>query len=139
MEYLLFVLYFSFFLCLCALVCLYFSGCQEMTYRHEGRRRCPGSVPAAGCPLPGGGLGGEAEGGWSGGGLVTLGLPLSPAVPCDRLRASSSGYPSVTGVLYTFQAFPPTVWLLGKGSQQGKTWQPEGLSPCGEKVWGGSR
>lgn len=39
MEYVLFVLYFSFFLCLCALVCLYFSGCQEMTYRHEGRRR----------------------------------------------------------------------------------------------------
>lgn len=36
MEYILFVLYFSFFLCLCALVCLYFSGCQEMTYRHEG-------------------------------------------------------------------------------------------------------
>lgn len=38
MEYLLFVLYFSFFLCLCTLVCLYFSGCQEMTYRHEGER-----------------------------------------------------------------------------------------------------
>ncbi|XP_063086270.1 uncharacterized LOC128125818 homolog [Cavia porcellus] len=38
MAYVLFVLYFSFFLCLCALVCLYFSGCQEMTYRHEGRR-----------------------------------------------------------------------------------------------------
>jgi hypothetical protein len=37
MEYILFVLYFSFFLCLCALVCLYFSGCQEMTYRHEGK------------------------------------------------------------------------------------------------------
>ncbi|XP_070362366.1 uncharacterized protein [Equus asinus] len=36
MEYVLFVLYFSFFLCLCALVCLYFSGCQEMTYKHEG-------------------------------------------------------------------------------------------------------
>lgn len=36
MEYILFVLYFSFFLCLCALVCLYFSGCQEMTYKHEG-------------------------------------------------------------------------------------------------------
>lgn len=47
MEYVLFVLYFSFFLCLCALVCLYFSGCQEMTYRHEGRR------PAVrGKPLP---------------------------------------------------------------------------------------
>lgn len=39
MEYVLFVLYFSFFLCLCALVCLYFSGCQEMTYRHEGKQR----------------------------------------------------------------------------------------------------
>ena len=38
MEYILFVLYFSFFLCLCALVCLYFSGCQEMTYKHEGKR-----------------------------------------------------------------------------------------------------
>ena len=37
MEYILFVLYFSFFLCLCALVCLYFSGCQEMTYKHEGK------------------------------------------------------------------------------------------------------
>ncbi|KAM9086799.1 uncharacterized protein AAG666_014800 [Megaptera novaeangliae] len=36
MEYILFVLYFSSFLCLCALVCLYFSGCQEMTYKHEG-------------------------------------------------------------------------------------------------------
>ncbi|XP_069451100.1 uncharacterized protein [Ovis canadensis] len=35
MEYVLFVLYFSFFLCLCTLVCLYFSGCQEMTYKHE--------------------------------------------------------------------------------------------------------
>ncbi|EPY77936.1 hypothetical protein CB1_001159021 [Camelus ferus] len=35
MEYILFVLYFSFFLCLCTLVCLYFSGCQEMTYKHE--------------------------------------------------------------------------------------------------------
>ncbi|KAG8505825.1 Janus kinase and microtubule-interacting protein 1 [Galemys pyrenaicus] len=35
-KYILFVLYFSFFLCLCALVCLYFSGCQEMTYKHEG-------------------------------------------------------------------------------------------------------
>lgn len=42
MEYVLFVLYFSFFLCLCALVCLYFSGCQEMTYRHEGRHRRQG-------------------------------------------------------------------------------------------------
>lgn len=38
MEYVLLVLYFSFFLCLCTLVCLYFSGCQEMTYRHEGER-----------------------------------------------------------------------------------------------------
>ncbi|XP_074131179.1 uncharacterized protein LOC141546911 [Sminthopsis crassicaudata] len=38
MEYILFVLYFSFFLCLCALVCLYFSGCQEMTYKHEGKK-----------------------------------------------------------------------------------------------------
>ncbi|XP_072476294.1 uncharacterized protein [Notamacropus eugenii] len=38
MEYVLFVLYFSFFLCLCALVCLYFSGCQEMTYKHEGKK-----------------------------------------------------------------------------------------------------
>ena len=37
MEYVLFVLYFSFFLCLCTLVCLYFSGCQEMTYKHEGK------------------------------------------------------------------------------------------------------
>ncbi|KAB0345833.1 hypothetical protein FD755_023037, partial [Muntiacus reevesi] len=35
MEYILLVLYFSFFLCLCTLVCLYFSGCQEMTYKHE--------------------------------------------------------------------------------------------------------
>lgn len=45
MEYILFVLYFSFFLCLCALVCLYFSGCQEMTYRHEGERRPPEALP----------------------------------------------------------------------------------------------
>ncbi|XP_075786875.1 uncharacterized protein LOC142829681 [Pelodiscus sinensis] len=37
MEYILLVLYFSFFICLCALVCLYFSGCQEMTYKHEGK------------------------------------------------------------------------------------------------------
>lgn len=42
MEYILFVLYFSFFLCLCALVCLYFSGCQEMTYRHEGMQLAGG-------------------------------------------------------------------------------------------------
>ena len=42
MEYILLVLYFSFFLCLCALVCLYFSGCQEMTYKHEGERPAPG-------------------------------------------------------------------------------------------------
>ncbi|XP_072868619.1 uncharacterized protein [Chlorocebus sabaeus] len=44
MEYVLFVLYFSFFLCLCALVCLYFSGCQEMTYKHEGRQLVWGFV-----------------------------------------------------------------------------------------------
>lgn len=52
MEYILFVLYFSFFLCLCALVCLYFSGCQEMTYKHEGTQLSGtgGSVLAApGC------------------------------------------------------------------------------------------
>ncbi|XP_062991199.1 uncharacterized LOC128125818 homolog [Elgaria multicarinata webbii] len=36
MEYIFLVLYFSFFISLCALVCLYFSGCQEMTYKHEG-------------------------------------------------------------------------------------------------------
>lgn len=36
-EYILLVLYFSAFICLCALVCLYFSGCQEMTYKHEGK------------------------------------------------------------------------------------------------------
>ena len=30
-------LYFSAFICLCALVCLYFSGCQEMTYKHDGK------------------------------------------------------------------------------------------------------
>ncbi|XP_077877134.1 uncharacterized protein LOC144366599 [Ictidomys tridecemlineatus] len=42
MEYVLFVLYFSFFLCLCALVCLYFSGCQEMTYKHEGKHLAAG-------------------------------------------------------------------------------------------------
>lgn len=42
MEYVLFVLYFSFFLCLCALVCLYFSGCQEMTYKHEGKQLAAG-------------------------------------------------------------------------------------------------
>ncbi|XP_069387525.1 uncharacterized protein [Paralichthys olivaceus] len=35
-EYLLLILYFSSFICLCALVCLYFSGCQEMTYKHDG-------------------------------------------------------------------------------------------------------
>ncbi|XP_075922499.1 uncharacterized protein LOC142924289 [Petromyzon marinus] len=28
-------LYFAFFLTLCTLVCLYFSGCQEMTYKHD--------------------------------------------------------------------------------------------------------
>lgn len=38
MEFIFLVLYFSFFLCLCALVCLYFSGCQEMTYKHEGKK-----------------------------------------------------------------------------------------------------
>ncbi|XP_073468401.1 uncharacterized protein [Aquarana catesbeiana] len=37
MEDFLLILYFSFFICLCALVCLYFSGCQELTYRHEGK------------------------------------------------------------------------------------------------------
>ncbi|XP_078116733.1 uncharacterized protein LOC144524395 [Sander vitreus] len=36
-EYILLILYFSFFICLCALVCLYFSGCQEMTYKHDGK------------------------------------------------------------------------------------------------------
>ncbi|XP_072574764.1 uncharacterized protein [Paramormyrops kingsleyae] len=36
-EYLLLILYFSSFICLCALVCLYFSGCQEMTYKHDGK------------------------------------------------------------------------------------------------------
>lgn len=51
MEYVLFVLYFSFFLCLCALVCLYFSGCQEMTYRHEGKRR-PLAATRGGAGLP---------------------------------------------------------------------------------------
>ena len=35
-EYFLLILYFSSFICLCALVCLYFSGCQEMTYKHDG-------------------------------------------------------------------------------------------------------
>jgi len=44
MEYVLFVLYFSFFLCLCTLVCLYFSGCQEMTYKHEGKRPALGQL-----------------------------------------------------------------------------------------------
>ncbi|XP_066851739.1 uncharacterized homolog [Anser cygnoides] len=38
MEFIFLVLYFSFFICLCALVCLYFSGCQEMTYKHEGKK-----------------------------------------------------------------------------------------------------
>ena len=36
-EYVLLTLYFSAFICLCALVCLYFSGCQEMTYKHDGK------------------------------------------------------------------------------------------------------
>lgn len=36
-EYILLILYFSSFICLCALVCLYFSGCQEMTYKHDGK------------------------------------------------------------------------------------------------------
>lgn len=36
-EYLLLILYFSSFICLCTLVCLYFSGCQEMTYKHDGK------------------------------------------------------------------------------------------------------
>ncbi|XP_077433665.1 uncharacterized protein LOC144058901 [Vanacampus margaritifer] len=36
-EYFLLILYFSAFICLCALVCLYFSGCQEMTYKHDGK------------------------------------------------------------------------------------------------------
>ncbi|XP_075959859.1 uncharacterized protein LOC142963044 [Anarhichas minor] len=36
-EYILLILYFSAFICLCALVCLYFSGCQEMTYKHDGK------------------------------------------------------------------------------------------------------
>lgn len=39
-EYLLLILYFSAFICLCALVCLYFSGCQEMTYKHDGKVLC---------------------------------------------------------------------------------------------------
>ncbi|XP_072643464.1 uncharacterized protein [Canis lupus baileyi] len=53
MEYILFVLYFSFFLCLCALVCLYFSGCQEMTYKHEGKRLALGvGGPEKGCTVP---------------------------------------------------------------------------------------
>ncbi len=39
-EYILLVLYLSMFLCLCALVCLYFSGCKEMTYKHDGKRDC---------------------------------------------------------------------------------------------------
>ncbi|XP_077135308.1 uncharacterized protein LOC143790915 [Ranitomeya variabilis] len=39
MEDFLLILYFSFFICLCALVCLYFSGCQELTYKHEGKGR----------------------------------------------------------------------------------------------------
>ncbi|KAJ8780314.1 hypothetical protein J1605_011578 [Eschrichtius robustus] len=43
MEYILFVLYVSFFLCLCALVCLYFSGCQEMTHKHEEHHISRGS------------------------------------------------------------------------------------------------
>ncbi|XP_072857080.2 uncharacterized protein LOC140707465 [Pogona vitticeps] len=38
MEYIFLALCFSFFICLCALVCLYFSGCQEMTYKHEGKQ-----------------------------------------------------------------------------------------------------
>ncbi|XP_071313450.1 uncharacterized protein [Trachinotus anak] len=38
-EYILFILYFSSFICLCALVCLYFSGCQEMTYKHDGKEK----------------------------------------------------------------------------------------------------
>ncbi|XP_071664670.1 uncharacterized protein [Patagioenas fasciata] len=38
MEFIFLVLYFCFFICLCVLVCLYFSGCQEMTYKHEGKK-----------------------------------------------------------------------------------------------------
>lgn len=38
-EYVLLILYFSAFICLCAMVCLYFSGCQEMTYKHDGEWR----------------------------------------------------------------------------------------------------
>ncbi|XP_073668225.1 uncharacterized protein [Paramisgurnus dabryanus] len=41
-EYFLLVLYLSMFLCLCALVCLYFSGCQEMTYKHD--EACCGDI-----------------------------------------------------------------------------------------------
>lgn len=36
-EYFQLILYFSFFIGLCAMVCLYFSGCQEMTYKHDGK------------------------------------------------------------------------------------------------------
>lgn len=36
-DIVLLVLYLSSFICLCALVCLYFSGCQEMTYKHDGK------------------------------------------------------------------------------------------------------
>ncbi|XP_078411593.1 uncharacterized protein LOC144688651 [Cetorhinus maximus] len=50
MEYLLLVLYFSCFICLCALVCLYFSGCQEMTYKHEGKNHPPDSIVNKGSP-----------------------------------------------------------------------------------------
>ena len=74
MEYLLFVLYFSFFLCLCTLVCLYFSGCQELTYRHEGKR------PAQGASRP-----------WAW--RLALQTVLGDA-PARRLRVSYFGVPS---------------------------------------------
>ena len=43
-EYLYLVLYLSSFVCLCALVCLYFSGCQEMTYKHDGENFLEGNL-----------------------------------------------------------------------------------------------
>jgi len=48
-EFVLLTIYFASFICLCALVCLYFSGCQEMTYKHDGKDVGGGGGGGGGC------------------------------------------------------------------------------------------
>lgn len=105
---------------------LYFSGCQEMTYRHEGRAG-GGSVPRPEAPSWAGGQGPQ-RGGWGSGGLATLGLPLPPS---GRVTGSGQALLDIRAKLGSFTSsrrIPPMLGSLVKGaSGPACSWRPSSM------------